>query len=76
MTCGCISDWSAIGGGEDEEEEKITITSSIDFLNLHSTQKKYWTSIETPTFSIQLLIIKHMNKIMYMFLLMDRPPKP
>lgn len=40
MTCGCISDWSAIGGGEDEEEEKITITSSIDFLNLHSTQKK------------------------------------
>lgn len=76
MTCGCISDWSAIRGGEDEEEEKITITSSIDFLNLHSTQKKYWTSIETPTFSIQLLIIKHMNKIMYMFLLMDRPPKP
>lgn len=40
MTCGCISDWSAIRGGEDEEEEKITITSSIDFLNLHSTQKK------------------------------------
>lgn len=76
MTCGCISDWSAIRGGEDEEEEKITITSSIDFLNLHSTQKKYWTSIETPTFSIQLLIIKHMNKIMYMFLLMDTPPKP